>query len=518
MGLALYYAALDAIGLLPAAAATLRLRLSERFGVRAVVLTIFFLSLLRKSTLESAKHLRRWEFGAVVGSGRAPCVRTLRRKLLELGQLQQSAALSRALAQHWADHAVVATAYLYVDGHMKVYSGKRRLEELWNAQRRMPLPGVITYAVGDQRGRPLLLVSEGVGPSLAKSMPRVVAAVREAIGTRPFTVIFDRGGYDGKLFTWLREQQIGFITYQRGSVKLPATHFHRTETRFEGRRVRMWLAEDSVRVGRSGPWRRVVVRTVTGHQTPILTSLGNQELRAPRLACLMFARWRQENFFKYMRQHPGLDALVSNAWRDASDQLIPNPERKRLERELRGKRTELREMRAQLGALTLDEGPGAPKVRTTRAAAAEAIDALLTAIAALRLQRRIHAKSVPAASAGRTREVMLLERKHVVDAIKLAAYNAEEWLLDRLVVHYRNPFDVRDLLRAFTELSGSIQTVDHQVVVRLDPPDLPAHRTALHGLCDDLNRLDVRFPGTSLPVRYEVAIHRTEAAASASVS
>lgn len=58
----------------------------------------------------------------------------------------------------------MATAYLYVDGHVKAYAGKRKLAEVWNSQRRMPLPGVMTYFVGDQAGKPLLFVTEGIPP------------------------------------------------------------------------------------------------------------------------------------------------------------------------------------------------------------------------------------------------------------------------------------------------------------------------------------------------------------------
>jgi transposase len=482
MGLTLYYPALAAIGLVSAARETLRLRWSERFGVRAVVLTLFFLSLLRKTTLESAKHLRRLEFGAVVGSGRAPCVKTLRRKLSELGDLGAAVAFGRQLARRWVESAVVSTAVLYVDGHAKVYSGKRRLAEIWNPQRRMPLPGVIEYFVGDQRGRPMLTVSDAVSPSLARSLPRVVRAVREVTGDRPLTLVFDRGGYDGKLFTWLGQEHIDFVTYQRGGVTLPADRFQRRETRFEGCRVRFLLAEDSVTVAGSGPWRRIVMRTPDGHQTPILTSLP-EKVGAVRVACLMFARWRQENFFRYMRQHHGLDTLVSNAWRDDSEQSIANPERKRLSREIAVLRAGAQRLRMELGTSVLENGAALAR----RGEVLRQLADIDTEIASLVLRRRIAPQFVTVAVAGGVREVMNLERKHLVDQIKIAAYNAEEWLLERLERHYRNPDDIRDLLRAFAELPGSIRTTHDCVMVTLHPPDTPAHRAALRGLCDELN-------------------------------
>ncbi|MFQ5880677.1 MAG: putative transposase, partial [Dehalococcoidia bacterium] len=337
LGATLYYPALQALGLLEAAASCFRLLGAERFGVRAVTLTLFFLSLFSKTTLEAAKHLRRWEFGPLVGSGRAPAVKTLRRKLEELVQQGQAGRFGELLARRWVEQGLVATAYLYVDGHMKAYTGKRKLAECWNAQRRMPLPGLLTYFVNDPQGRPLLFVTEEANASLAQAMPKVVAAIREVVGERPFTVIFDRGGYDGKLFSWLQGERIDFITYQRGEPGLPVEQFRRRECRFEGRRLRMQLAEDQVRVGGSGPWRRIVVRTRNGHQTPILTSLTTP---APaKIACLMFARWRQENFFKYSKEYHGLDQLLGYAWAKADGtRLVPNPERKQVERELTVKR------------------------------------------------------------------------------------------------------------------------------------------------------------------------------------
>ena len=188
-----------------------------RFGVRATTLCLFFMTVLSKTTLEAAKHLRRAEFGVMAGSTVAPCVKTLRRKLAALVQQSKAAKLGEMLARHWVESGLVATAYLYIDGHMKACSGKRRLQEVWNSQRRMPLPGVHTYFVGDQAGRPLLFLAEELSTNLAKAMPAIIAEIKRVVGDRQFTVVFDRGGFDGKLFSWLVKEGIDFITYHAAS-------------------------------------------------------------------------------------------------------------------------------------------------------------------------------------------------------------------------------------------------------------------------------------------------------------
>jgi hypothetical protein len=106
--------------------------------------------------------------------------------------------------------------------------------------------------------------------------------ISRVVGNQRFTVIFDRGGYDGQLFKWLVEQGLDFITYQRGEVHLDDQQFARREVRWDGQRVRFSIAEDAVKVGDSGPWRRIVIRT-PGHQRPILTSLAAADIAAARV-------------------------------------------------------------------------------------------------------------------------------------------------------------------------------------------------------------------------------------------
>jgi hypothetical protein len=230
----------------------------------------------------------------------------------------------------------------------------------------------------------------------------------------------------------------------------------------------------------------------------------------------MFARWRQENLFKYMGAHHGLDNLISYGAEAAdAETRIPNPERKQLDRQIAARRTELAALKASLGDALLDEpktgSRSAHGLKIAQRGAVRRLRALEEDIAALVATRKPLPTHVTLTEAGATREVMRLEHKAIVDRIKISAYNAEEWLLDRLVHHYSNPDDVRDLLRSFAELSGEIDTTNDGVDVTLDPPDTPMHRRALRGLVEDLNATGTTFPGTDVPITYRVAVHHSEA-------
>jgi hypothetical protein len=101
-----------------------------------------------------------------------------------------------------------------------------------------------------------------------------------------------------------------------------------------------------------------------------------------------------------------------------------------------------------------------------------------------------------------------LERKLITDVVKIAAYNAQAWLAERLAHHYANSNDLYDLLRSFAQLSGTlIRQADGGLRVCFQPPDLPLHRRALAGLCAELNLTQPVFPGTDSTLQYELAEH-----------
>jgi hypothetical protein len=125
-------------------------------------------------------------------------------------------------------------------------------------------------------------------------------------------------------------------------------------------------------------------------------------------------------------------------------------------------------------------------------------------------ETKSHLRSLPArvplSSLGPLPQTPQLETKLIADAVKVAAYNAQSWLADRLARHYLNTNDLHDLLRSYAHLSGTlIRQADGGLKVCLHPPDIPLQRRALAGLCADLNLGRPVFPGTDIPVHYEVA-------------
>lgn len=128
----------------------------------------------------------------------------------------------------------------------------------------------------------------------------------------------------------------------------------------------MRLAERGTQLGTKKDeevWVREIRRLMpSGHQTSVVSTDFQSE--AGPMAAAMFARWCQENYFKYMIENYGLDRMASYQIENIPDTTeVVNPEHRRLEREIRSKAATLSRRTAEFGSLELTTGEkSSPKV------------------------------------------------------------------------------------------------------------------------------------------------------------
>jgi molybdopterin synthase catalytic subunit len=84
----------------------------------------------------------------------------------------------------------------------------------------------------------------------------------------------------------------------------------------------------------------------------------------------------------------------------------------------------------------------------------------------------------------------------MVNAIKLATYNAERLLARKFFLHYRDPRDWLTIFRSLFHQSGSITYEEDTVLVELEAPDRANVRQALEATIQELNPMESRLFGT----------------------
>lgn len=250
---------------------------------------------------------------------------------------------------------------LYVDGHVRAYHGAREIPKTHVARMRISMPATTDYWVNDAKGEPLFVVPTEANRGLVERLPAVLTEVRKLVGDRRVTVVFDRGGWSPELFAQILDGGFDLLTYRKAPFRrLPRSRFAPTKATLDGRKIEYLLADQGIYLeyGRKKKRKRVHLRQVTrlsedGHQTPVLTS--RRDLSALEVAYRMFERWRQENFFKYLREEFALDALVDYGTEPAdATREVPNPERKKIDAEIRQARARLEQIQAHYGLAALD--------------------------------------------------------------------------------------------------------------------------------------------------------------------
>jgi transposase len=484
------------------------------YGLRTSLMTMLLMALLRIKRPEALKEHSPAALGRVLGLDRAPEVKTLRRKLARLAAMGHAADFGRALAQRRIAQRGQALGFLYVDGHVRVYHGKHTIPKAFVPQRRLAVAATTDYWVNDQRGDPLFVVTAEANAGMVKMLPVVLEQIRALIGQRRVTVVFDRGGFSPKLFVWLIEHGFDVLTYRKGRCpRVPRKRFRRRAGRLDGRRIAYVLADQEVRLLRGKLRLRQVTRLrERGHQTAVLTS--RRDLPALEVAYRMFERWRQENFFKYLAEEYALDALAEHdALPDDPAREVPNPARKALDEPIHAARTELLRLQAEygLGAFVQLEGEAGPvtfgSLKKVQASLAQTVRSALLRLKDLQAKRAKLPARVPVRQAVREETMRLApERQHLMNLIKMVAYQAESDLVSMIQPHYRRVAqEGRTLIQSALAGTADLAVTGHELRVRLHPLSSPHRTRAIAALCDELNRSPVFFPGSRLRLHFSVA-------------
>jgi hypothetical protein len=482
------------------------------YGLRTTLLTLLFMALLRIKRPEHLKERDPAAFGRLLGLDRAPEVKTLRRRLTRLAAHHCAEQLGAELARLRVDQRGHLMGFLYIDGHVRAYHGQRAIaSRAYVARRHLAMPASTDYWVNDRSGDPLFVVTGEVNAALTKALPRLLREVRDVVGERRITIVFDRGGWSPKLFGTMMKDGFDVLTYRVGRCRrINERRFIRRRAELDGRGVDYLLHDQPVRFLKGKLRLRQVTRLCdTGHQTQVITS--RWDLPDIEVAYRMFERWRQENFFKYMREEFLLDALIDYQIEpEDPTRTIPNPERRSLDKQIQAARADLGRLEREYGAAAAANAEQRrPTMRGFKIAHRELgkqLQAARRRVAQLLEQRRELPKRVEIRDLSEPAVVKLAtERKHLTDIIKMIAYQAESDLLAFLRPHYaRADQEGRTLLHELFATAGDIRVTDGELHITLAPLSSPHRTHAAHALCEILDQTATIFPGSRLRMHFAV--------------
>jgi hypothetical protein len=249
------------------------------------------------------------------------------------------------------------------------------------------------------------------------------------------------------------------------------------------------------------------------HQTSVLAT--TDQLSREAIAATMFARWSQENFLKYMREHYALDRLLSHRVQPMDETTtVVNPAWRKLDRMVRSLAAKLPPKLARFGAMNL---PGAiepepmEKSLKQKAALQQEIEQMQTQLQKLKTERAHLDHHV---ALGQVPESERFDRlssgsKDLVDTIKLVAYRAETAMAQvvREALPQWRQDEERRLLQSLYGSEADLipNEAAGTLTVRLHYPANAMLAGAVRKLCEELTATATVFPTTKLRLVYQLA-------------
>jgi hypothetical protein len=502
-------------------------RQSGYYDFDSIMLSVALMYLCRIKSVEQLKHHSPGEMGKLLGLDRVAEARCMRSIIKELSDQEKSAQWNAFLAEEWINNE--DTGIYYIDGHVQVYHGHlATLGKKHVSRQRLCLPGMMEFWVNNANGMPYFFVTGQVNEKLQQALeqgiiPQLNILTQSKI-TRDellvdaslprYTLVFDREGYSPRFFgdIW-QEHRVAVITYRKNVKNLwDEAEFAHYEIETEMGTTSMQLQEKEIEID-GVSLREIRKLSSGGHQTSVITT--NRKLSIILVALYMFARWTQENFFKYMRQEYDLDRIMQYGIDELdSSIMVVNREYSNLSHILKKTREKIARRKALLFSLEQEnaktELDHTGQNLNKQLKLLDDLETLAKEENEILEKRKQQPYKIAIGNMPENERYNKLktESKHLQNIIKMICYRAETAFANMLAIYYKKKNnEIRALVKSiiFTKADLMPDNKNNLLTITLYALATKRDNNAIENICQILNDTETMYPGTDLKLVYKTA-------------
>ena len=515
--------------------------------------------LLGAMNVEQTKYLNWEDLSLLLGS----VVRFPTPQREQLKRLANPATVDGVLRWNLRQLGSAVGSDLYLDPHTKHYTGMQSVLKGWCPAIRWADKALHSDFVHSAGGQPIYFECTDNFEDLRARFGPLVQRMRASLGwdaQRVLTLVLDRAIYSAEVFERvIADPALHLITWQKGYQAQPwepgqlSGSFALERLRNHARDVRLYRFEYVDQRWSSNPaLRQIVVRATNPDGVRVQLSILSDDLSraAEQIVRLMFNRWVQENDFKYLDKHFGINQLTSyrsieyaelkgqltdrqvqshaHRQKTQEERAVISQQARLLVAEERAKRDQAqRQRRVQ----ELEQDPGAG----TQAGLAAPLKSELSRLKAAsrryeiyrqqrqnkldalheQLQQKQAEKQATQREMSRVDQLieqgmvrMDTQRKRLMDAIKISARNLFYQALAPFKKAYNNYRDDHDYFRQLTLSAGALRWTGQELEVHILPHVnySPRLRKIIDSLMQSLNETALVLPdGSGRKLRFRLA-------------
>jgi len=486
------------------------------YPLTAIFQALFYMLFFHFPSIESLKKANRNDYGILIGQRQLPVPKLIHQVLNQLTGFNRCSKLMKDFASQFVNNNLINVGLLYFDEHFLPYYGIEHIAAGFFSQRRLAIGGNYQFWAHDKNGHPFFVITTSAQLKLREMIPNMIQRAQQITGKQKLTIVFDRGGYDIKLFEAINHYgTVTFITWakyisDKTLNKIPVDKYQDFSVIIDDKPVKYKLYDTTttIKEGRTKANQGRELKTLTVRMivlwrlsTDKKTALYVNDFQSPmqRLAEPMIRRWgAQENIFqKMMRRynlnyHPGyyLEELINQP-------LVNNPDIKKIKKAIKELELAIIKDKSHLATRLLNLKRVNISVEKYRNRQTKSLSKIKDKQQQLdKLKRELETKpaqiSIVELLAGKKMSHFDLEKKKIYDVIQIIAYNSEQMLLELFRKYYHDKRDIEQILDKIINHGGAIKLYNAKLYVLLDPIATPRYRLAAMELCQKINQMQPR--------------------------
>lgn len=413
------------------------------------------------------------------------CMRSLHDQRTHLGRMATAAMAEQVLRLNAAEVNAAANADFYYDPHTKRYTGIQNVLKGWCPSVRSADKALHMDFIHTAAGHPVHLESADNYADMRDRFFQVTNHFRALLQMdkkKVITFIVDRGIYSLEVFQkFIENPSTHVITWEK-NYKLAPWPAEPAPGSFTLERNRNCATDLQLytfayldeRWEKDSSMRRLRVRATNPKGRTIEVGVLTDDLTrpAPEIITLIFRRWIQENDFKYLDKHFGINEITSYAvipYKRLQDHLEDKQMKSGAYKALEMERSQTQE---KLGKLLVQERQHPGK----NAKRAEEIQTLFHRLDEIAGEMKTTEKEMSRLEFLIEQDCVRLDtrNKYLMDVLKLLARNIFYKMLEPFKKEYDNYRDDHVLFRSLTQSDGVIKQQGDQVeVILLPKPNYP---------------------------------------------
>jgi len=496
------------------------------YKLESIILTLAFMILCRIKNPEQLKQCAPGEMGKLIGLDRIPAIKCLRIKMAALFGNNTTQTLNEKLALEW-NKKKGDNLFLYTDGHVKIYNGSAALlTKKYVSRQKLCLSATADFWLNDAQGLPLMVWTGELSEKLQYMIEQVMIPQLLSSGiinkhdpTNQIpvcTLIFDREAYEPAFFIRLWEQyRIAIITYRKNvKDKWDEGDFTEMEVVDNGQNKKtMLLCEKPIELN-GFKFREIRRLTTREHQTALITT--HPTLPTHIVAPVLFNRWLQENYFKYMLADYSLDHLVQYGVESIDlDKKIVNPDYRSISHKIKKEKEKLQRLKAKLlNNVKLNTTTELEDFRAGLEAEAKLvaqIEAKQTTVNEMMEKRKEIPDKITLAQLPEEKRFTKLktESAYFMSTLKMICYRAETAVANLLHGVYGRYEDekrmfIKNIISTPIDLIPDMK--NKTLTVKLHSLNTPKANELVSKICKVLNETETIYPDTELQLIYKSAV------------